>query len=230
MPVKVDHTLQDGGNVGQAMDNHMEIIITSGGGQKKRDNLRVSLANVAKLNKDQIKAEDFLDGKTKEQKALMLQADILITAVWNAAKSAAKEKDNDINLKKFKVGTDKPHSVTAMSALVDYLSDVVVEYHDVLVANGMREDEITSLPALFAALVASEAAQENAKKLRKAATGRRDNAARELQATITGIREYAKNVFKNSPDILEEFKPIKRGGKNKKNPPPPAPSGEPPQK
>ena len=45
MPVKVDFVLEDASGVGQAMDNHMDIIITRGDGQKKRDKLKADIAN-----------------------------------------------------------------------------------------------------------------------------------------------------------------------------------------
>ena len=43
--------------------------------------------------------------------------------------------------------------------------------------------------------------------------------------TVSGIRSYAANVFKNDPAALEEFKPIPKGrGKAAKKPPEPPPN------
>jgi hypothetical protein len=228
MPVRVDYVLEDASGVGKAMDNHIEIIKTRGNGQKKRDSLAEGIANVTKLNSDQMRAQNFLDNKTSEQNDLMQQATKVITGIHNAAKSAAKDPDNRINLKVFKVGVDTPQSVKGMTSMLDYFSGVVAEHHDVLVANGMTEEDIASVPALYASLIGGNAAQENAKKLRNGATERRDDAAKALQQTITGIREYAKNVFKDDPAILEEFKPIPKGRGKGKNKPPNSSGGDKP--
>ncbi len=224
MPVIVDNVLEDAGGAGKAMDNHIDIIIARGG-QKKRDNLAAGITSLTKLNTGQIKAQDFLDTKTREQDEWMVQANSVLGSIRNAAKSASKDPENKINLTTFKIGVDTPQSVKAMTSWLDYFSGVVVENHDVLLANGMTEEEIASVGTLYASLIAANAAQENAKKLRNAATERRDYAAKALQQTVSGIRDFAKNVFKNDKAALEEFKPIPKGrGRGKNKPPePPAP-------
>lgn len=223
MPVTVDYVTEDANSVGKAMDNHIELIKTRGSGQKKRDDLAAAIANLTQLNTGQINSQNFLDIKTKEQNSLMGKAQDLIMGIRKAAKSASKESGGNVNLKVFRIGTDVPHSVKAMTSMLDYYSDVVVEHHDMLIANGMTEEEIAGVPALYASLVAADAAQENAKKLRNNATERRDKAARDLQQIVSGIRSYAANVFKNDRAALEEFKPIPKGrGRAKSKPAEPA--------
>jgi len=224
MPVKIDYVLEDANVFKKATDNHTDVISISGDGQKKQAALAAGISNLTSLNTAQIMAENFVGQKTAEQNTLMQNADDLLTEIQNAAKSASKDKSNNISLKVFKIGTDKPDTVKGMTSWLDYFSDVVVQYHDILAANGMTGDDIAGVHTLYVSLVASNAAQENAKKLRNAATARRDNAATALQQTVAGMRSYVKNVFKGDPSTLEEFKPIPKGrGKGGAAPNPPAP-------
>ncbi len=224
MPVKIDYVLEDASAFNQAVNNHMDVISISGDGQKKQANLATCISNLVSLNTAQIKSENFVEQKTAEQNALMQNSDDLITEIQNAAKSASKDKTNDISLKVFKVGTDKPNSVKGMTSWLDYFSDVVVQYHDILAANGMTENDIAGVHTLYVSLVASNAAQENAKKLRNAATARRNDAATTLQQTVAGMRNYVKNVFKGDSSTLEEFKKPIPKGRGKVATPAPAPA------
>lgn len=222
MPVKVDNILQNASVIDFAMGNHMDVLNTRGDGQKKRDALKAAIRNLISLNGAQMNAQNFMERKTHEQDELLKQAGGLVAQIQNSAKSAARDKGNNVNLKMFKVGMDKPRSVKGMTALLDYFSDVVVQYHDILIANGMSEEDIASVLELYASLIAVDATQENAKKLRSAATARRNEAAVELQRMLAGIRNYATTVFKGNNAALEEFKPIPKGrGKAKKPAVPP---------
>ncbi len=222
MPVKVDNAIDEAVGLAKGIDNHPDVISARSDGKQKMDKLHADTADLVNKNSAQKAAQMTAEQKTKEQDDLMKDAERAVTQIQNAAKSAFPGKE--VTLKEFKVGMNKPNSVKAMIALLAYLAGGVQKYSEDLLANGLTQDDITNLSNLYAILVGAEAAQENAKKLRNAATAIRDAAAAKLRETVSATRSYLKAVFKDDPAALEEFKSIvKARGKATPKPPAPAP-------
>ena len=208
MPVKVDDVVEDGKGLDQAMGNHKDMIIEKGEGQKKWDKLRAAIDDLVKKNSAQVSAQTVMEQRTKEQDDAMRAAQEIVSQVQNAARS---EFEGDrTKLKEFKIGTARPTAVKGMITLLDYFTGLVQKYSDVMLANGMTQDDLAAVSTVYARLVTADAVQENAKRLRNAATKTRDTALVSLKRTIGATRSYAKVVFKNDKAALEEFKSISR--------------------
>lgn len=225
MPVKVDDVLEQAKGLGQALDNHKAVIITKGNGQKKIDDLNSSYQNLIKNNSSQVAAETFMEQKTQEKNNAIQAGLGVVTQIQEAAKSAFE--GDKVKEKEFRIGADKPQSAKGLTTLLDYLTGVVQKYSDVLIANGMTQDDIANVSTVYANLIAADAVQKNAAKLRNAATEARDSALAALKTKITATRNFAKVAFKGDQAALEEIKPIPNTRAKGKPPAPPAP--EPPQ-
>lgn len=208
MPAKVDEVLQNANGLKRAVDNHEDVIISRAEGQKKRDKLDADIQDLATKNSAQAAAQFAMEQRTRDQDSAMRNASVTVTFFQNAARSAF---TNRVTLKEFKIGANKPSSVKAMVTLLAYLTGVVLKYRAELLANGVTEEDITSLSTVYANLIAADAVQENAKKLRNAATKSRDASLSTLIKTMASTRAYAKVIFKDDKAALEEFKPISRG-------------------
>ena len=225
MPVKVDEVVEDGKGLDQAMGNHKDVILAKGEGQKKRDKLEAAVNDLVRKNTAQVNAQNALEQRTKDQDEVMRAALENISQVQNAAKSAFE--GDKIKQKEFKIGTSKPTAVKGMITFLDYFTGIVQKYSDILLANGMTQSDIDEVSAVYAKLVTADAIQENAKKLRNAATKTRDAALASLKRTIGATRSYAKVVFKNDKAALEEFKSISRARGRSRTKPPGSSTGQP---
>ncbi|HUI29003.1 MAG TPA: hypothetical protein VLX91_02210 [Candidatus Acidoferrales bacterium] len=213
--------------LGKALDNHKDIIITRGNGQKRIDDLISSHDNVVKSNSSQIASETQLQDRTAEKNDAVKSVKDAVALVDEAAKSAFE--DDPAKQKEFRIGAVKPKSDEGWVTYMDYMTGPVHMNSDALIANGMTADDVANFPMLYANLVAAIAAQKNAAKVRNAATKTRDAAVRALGKKITTTRNFAKAAFKGNAAALEEIKPIKipRGRSAKPAPPVPEPPTSP---
>jgi prophage DNA circulation protein len=187
------------------------------------------LSAVINKSSTQKAAHETLTQNTASQNSAIQNGLSMVTKIQNAAKSAFGK--NKTKLREFKIGTDKSKSVSKLSQLLDYLAGVCTKYHSDLIENGLTEEDFAAISATYANLVTADTVQEHSKKLRNVATETRDDAVAALQEEMFKIRSFAKSAFAGNKALLEEFKPIKKGGRRGGGTSPtPPPATEPPQK
>lgn len=232
MAQTIGEVVEDGQSLQLTMQTHKADMIAKGFKEIRFQNFDDMLNAVIKKNSTQKAAHETLSQNTATQNSAIQDGLNMETKIQNAARSAfGKDK---AKLKEFKIGTAKSKSVSKLSQNLDYLAGVCTKYHDELVENGMTEDDFTALSTTYANLVTADTVQEHSKKLRNVATETRDDSVAALQEEMFKIRSFAKSAFAGNKALLEEFKPIKKGGRRggttpAEPPAPPAPSGEPPQ-
>jgi len=187
-------------------------------------------AVVSKSSTQNAAHKTLLQNTAAQNKAIQDGID-MIAKIRNAARSAfGKDKTK---LKEFKIGDRESKNVSRVSQSLDYLAGACTKNHDDLIENGLTEDDFAAISTVYANLVTADTVQEHSKKLRNVATETRDDAVTALQEEAFKIRSFAKSAFAKDKAMLEQFKPIKKGGKRgggtSPTSPPPAPSGEPPQ-
>ncbi len=112
-----------------------------------------------------------MEQKTQAKNGAIQSAQDVITQIQEAAKSAFP--GDKVKAKEFRIGVEKPKSAKELITLLDYLTGVVQKYSDVLIQNGMTQDDIANVSTVYANLIAADAVQKNAAKLRNAATATR---------------------------------------------------------
>lgn len=157
----------------------------------------------------QQKAEKEVEDKTAALNALVAITQKTISEVKSAAKSAY---GNDArNLNKFNVGASVPKTVKNLVPLCEYMNELIGEKKTDLMKNGLKQTKIDSLISAETELSTLDEAQESAKKISKLRTTERNKAAKTLKDIMSRIRNFAKACFTDSPEILEQFKPIPKG-------------------
>lgn len=228
MPIEVDDVVQEASAVRTGpMEKYKAELAGKGYGEARVSKFDSSLDDLLKKDSAQKAAQAALLQRTQDQDTAIDGAIAMITKFQNAGKAAYGR--DKVRLKEFKVGTDKPRSVGRLLTMLEYFTGLAGKYSVDLLANGLTEDDLSGLSTVYGALVAADATQENAKKLRNAATGTRDTALSVLKEEVFKVRKLAQVVFSGNKAVLEEFKPIQKGrGKGGTKPPTPPP--EPPQK
>lgn len=221
MPVIVDDMLEQANGLAKGLDNHKEIIIARPNGQKKIDDLNSSHEDLIKKNSSQIAAENFMEQKTAEKDNAIQAVKDTIAQIHEAVQSGFP--DDKVVQKEFRIGIGTPKSAKGLTTLLDYLTGPVQKYKDVLLENGMTPEDIDNVSVVYASLIAADALQKNAIKLRNAATTTRDSSLTALRAKITATRNFAKAALKGNKAALEEIKPIKKARGKSAKPAPPAP-------
>ena len=214
MPVTLDELIQDAQALRSVTEKYKSEFSERGYGEARLAGYNEVLAEVLGRDAGQRSAQETLRQRTAEQDAAIQKAYAMISMLQNAAK-AAYGRDKTI-LKEFKVGTDKPRGVKELITMLEYLTSVAQRHVTKLLLNGMAQEDIQELSSTYARLVAADAAQENGKKLRNAATEMRDEAAKELQEEVFKARKFAQVRFAGDRAKLEEFKPIARTGRRRK--------------
>lgn len=163
----------------------------------------------------QQRAVKFAQSKTADQDTLIKEITAVIKMVQNAAKSAFGKDEQKLKL--FKVKERIPTSVKGLRSLCEYLKEMVAEQNEILLKNGLSQEDIDSLGLASSNLTTVDAEQENAKKLQVKATLTRDNAAANLKDQTFRVRSFAQACFAKNPAVLIEFEPITKGhgGKRK---------------
>ncbi len=228
MPIEVDDVVQDANALRTGpMEKYKAELAAKGYSEARLGKFDASLDNLLKKDSAQKTAQAALLQKTQEQDAAINTAIAVITKFQNAGKAAFGR--DRVRLKEFKVGTDKPKSVGGLITMLEYFTGVAGKYTAELLANGLTEDDLSGLSTVYGALVAADASQENAKKLRNAATSTRDGVLSILKEEVFKVRKLAQVVFAGDKAVLEEFKPIQKG-RGKATPKQPTGDQQQPQK
>lgn len=209
MADKVDYAIQDCEQLEIAVVNNLDGMKQKGFTDARKEGLTSIKESVILKNAAQQKAVKLVAAKTVEQNTAMEAVSRIIQKIRDGAK-AAFDSDNPA-LKLFKVGEQMPVMVKKMRSLCEYLAPIVLEYTDILLQNGLVQEDIDLFHSASGNLIAADASQENAKKLQKAATINRDLELEKLIKEKTKVRAFAKTCFSGRPDILVQFKPIPRG-------------------
>ncbi|MCL5028549.1 MAG: hypothetical protein M1480_05960 [Bacteroidetes bacterium] len=210
MAIKIDHQIQDCDFLLKAVDGNRTAMTAKGFTEAKYTSL--TSAKMALIMKEaaQQKAVKLVDDKTAEQNESIKTVTGIIQQVKNSGKSAY-GKDARL-LKIFKVGETIPASVGALRSQCEYFTALVLEHHDVLLENGLTQEDIDALNSSYGLLVSADASQENAKKLQVSATMMRDDASKKLKDQTFKTRSFAQTCFAKNPEILVQFKPLPKGG------------------
>ncbi|HUI30369.1 MAG TPA: hypothetical protein VLX91_09135 [Candidatus Acidoferrales bacterium] len=227
MASTVGEIAEDAETLQLTMQTHMADMIAKGFKQIRFQNFGDKIKAVVAKSSTQKAAHETLSLNTVSQNAAIQEGLNMETKIQNAGKSAfGKDKTKQ---KEFRIGAPKSKSVSKLAQNLDYLAGVCTKYHDELIENGLTEDDFTALSTTYANLVTADAVQEHSKKLRNVATETRDDAVADLQEEVFKIRSFAKSAFAGNKALLEEFKPIKKGGRKSATPPPQPPAPEPTQ-
>ena len=222
MAESISDLTEDAQSLQLTMQTHKDELVTKGFKDTRFQDFSDALNAVIKKSSTQTAAQSTMVQSTDDQNSAIKDAIAIAAKVQNAARSAFGK--NKPKMKEFKVGTRKTRSVSQLSQLLDYLAGVCTKYHDELVENGMTADDFADLSSAYATLVTTDAVQEHSKKLRNVATDTRDDSVASLKDQMFKVRSFAKSAFAGNKALLEEFKPIKRGGKRgAATPPPPVP-------
>jgi hypothetical protein len=90
------------------------------------------------------------------------------------------------------------------------------KYNSELLGGGLTDDSLANVSKVYAELVAADAIQENAKKLRTIATEARDEAESALREEVFKMRKFAAARFVNDKAKLNEFTSVLRNHDKKK--------------
>ncbi len=220
MPIEVDDVVQDANAFRTGpMEKYKAELAAKGYSEARVGKFDAALDDLLKKDAAQKAAQAALLQKTQDQEVAIDASIAMITKFQNAAKAAFGR--DKVRLKEFKVGTDKPRNVGRLVTMLEYFTGLAGKYSVELLANGLTQDDLSELSTVYGALVAADASQENAKKLRNASTVTRDAALSVLKEEIFKARKLAQVVFAKNKAVLEEFKPIPKG-RGKAAPKPPA--------
>lgn len=215
MAVKIDFLLQDSEALLQVIDSNRTAMNEKGFSEASYNAFINAKENLRVKELAQQKAVRFLGDMTAEQNSTINHVAELLRMIRNAARSAYG--NDERNLKLFKIGEVIPVSVKKLRPMCEYTMGLVMEKSEILLQNGLTQDNIDDLNTSYGKLVAVDANQENAKKLQKAATQSRDDAAENLRDKMFRVRNFAKVCFAGNNEILLQFRPIAKATSGKTN-------------
>ncbi len=215
---------ENASNLKLTMDAHKDEMVAKGFKEVRLQNFADLMDSVTRKISLQKAAQDTMMANTESQNIAIQQARTVIRKIQNAGK--AKFGLNKTKQKEFKIGANTSNGVGKTAELLDYLAAVCTKYHDDLIESGLTEEDFAAITPTYANLVTADSIQEHSKKLRNVATDARDAAVTALEEEMFKIRSFVKAAFANNKALLEEFKPIKKGGR-KSSPETPAPTPSP---
>jgi hypothetical protein len=225
MPISLDQLIEDAQTLRNPITKYQTILEQKGFDKARRDELDAAIQEVIAKDSAQKEANKSLDQLTQAQEKAIDDGLAVIVLMQNAAKSAFG--DDKAKLKEFGVGEKKRRNASTLRTTLEYMNGVAVKYKAVLLKNGMTQQEIDSIPTICNALAQADEIQENAKKVRNAATKARDKAAEVLEKVVYKARKFALAAFSKELEKAEEFKKIarskKRGSGSDTSPPAPSP-------
>ncbi len=207
----VNDTSEEASNLNLTMNTRKEEMIAKGFKEVRINNFANLIDSVTRKGSLQKAAHDTMIQNTESQNKFLEEGQTIIRKIQNAGRSAFGK--NKTKLKEFRIGSNASKSVGKISPLLDHLAGVCTKYHDELVENGLTEEDIASITPAYANLVTADSIQEHSKKLRTVATQTRDEAVAALEEEMYRIRSFAKSAFAGNKGLLEEFKPIRKGGR-----------------
>jgi len=221
----IDYLLQDAGALILAVDNNREAMNAKGFKETAYTALTAARQDLSIKETAQQKAVELAASKTAEQDEAIKNVQQRIQNVRNAAKSAYGK--DEAKLRPFKIGEQLTASVKKLSTSCQYLGGLLLEQHDILLENGLTEEDVTGIHNAGGTLAAADTVQEHAKKLKEAATLARNTAAENLKDKMFRTRNFAKACFAGNKELLIQFKPIPKlkggSGKDDEDAKPPEP-------
>ena len=214
MAAKIDYQIQDCEALILAINSNKSAMTAKGFTEANYTALIDAKENLRMKEVAQQNAVKLVADKTAEQDKAIVEITELIKRIKSSAKSAYG--NDERSLKLFKVGEATPTSVKKLRPLCEYMTGLILEQHEILLQNGLTQEDIDELNSAYGKLVAVDASQENAKKLQTAATLTRDEAAEKLKDKMFRVRNFAKACFAKNPEILLQFKPIAKGAGGRK--------------
>ncbi len=205
----IDYVLQDAATLLEVITANRDLLRSKGFTEAREEVINNAYNEAKQKNGAQIKALKLVNEKTNEQDIAFDNFLQLVVKVQNAAKSAFN--GNSGMLKKFRIGDKQPGSVKALTTWGEYFSGLILEYDDILLENGLVQDDLTAFNTAYSQLLAVDAAQESAKRLQVSATIARDAAIKKLKDQIVRVRNFAKAAFAGNPELLVQFKPMPKG-------------------
>jgi hypothetical protein len=225
MPVSLDQLIEDAQTLRKAITKYESILEQKGFDKNRRDEFDQALQEAVAKDSEQKEASNVLARHTQAQEKAIDDSLATINLVQNAAKSAF---GNDkAMLKEFSVGAKKQRSASSLRTMLEYLIGIAQKNKAVLLKNGMTQEDIDSIQATCDGLTQADEVQENAKKVRNAATKVRDKAADKLENIVFKTRKFALAAFSKDLEKAEEFRKITRA--SKRGSPEPTPTASPPK-
>ncbi|PIP76293.1 MAG: hypothetical protein COW85_14990 [Ignavibacteria bacterium CG22_combo_CG10-13_8_21_14_all_37_15] len=209
MTVIIDYLVQDSEALLKAVNNNRAAMQAKGFDENSYQAFKTAKEELTAKETAQQKAVKFAQNKTAAQDTLIAEITAVIKTVRNAAQSAFGKDVQKFKL--YKVKERIPTTVKGLRSLCEYLKDLVTQQNEILLKNGLSQEDIDSLGLASSNLIAVDAEQENAKKLQVAATLTRDTASAKLKDQVFRVRNFALACFAKSPAILVEFEPIPKG-------------------
>ncbi|MCX6170593.1 MAG: hypothetical protein NTX65_14720 [Ignavibacteriales bacterium] len=214
MAIKIDYLLQDCEALIQTIDDNRSAMTAKGFSDSNYTALIDAKENLKSKEAAQQKAVKLVGDKTAEQNLSITEVTNLIKKIRNSARSSYG--NDERNLKLFRIGELIPTSVKKLRPMCEYLSGLILEKQEMLLQNGLMQEDIDELNSAYGKLVSVDASQENAKKLQVTATLMRDEAAEKLKDKMFRARNFANACFSKNPEILIQFKPIAKGAGGRK--------------
>ena len=209
MSEKIDYLVQDNAALLEAIDGNRAAMDAKGFTDARYTALVSAKDDLIQKEAAQQRAVKLVVEKTAAQNDSIKSVAGIIQQIKEAAKSAFGK--DPAKLRLFKVGDKIPGSVKSLRSVTEYITQLALEYHDTLLANGLTQEDIDALNSSYGLLVSTDASQENAKKLQATATAVRNDAADKLKDLMLRTRSFAKSCFAKNPEILLQFKPIPKG-------------------
>jgi len=229
MNKKVSEETQDGNALDQTITRNIADLQKKGFDTEDQTTLQSCIEDTVEKERAQNVADKDLNDKTAEQNAAVQETTTLIKKVRNAALTGYSTDKRTLAL--FNAGINKklPDSVNGVRTECVYLNTVIPGRETVLLKSGLQQEDITLVINAPARIVAIDKSQEDAKKIREAATLARDLSVKALKAIKKKIRNFVKTAFADNSVMLVQFEPIPKGRGGSSTPPPEDPPTPPAQ-
>lgn len=206
MALSVDNVLHEAQAIQPLLQKYQSEMSAGGFGPERTMAFQNSVEDALTKDTAQRSAQAIMLQRTQEQNAAAHRSAVLITMIQNAAKSAFY--NDKVRLKEFRVGMPRIRGAKDLLTVMEYFTAIAKKYEADLLANGIRKEDLDSAADSYTTLATADGLQENAKKLRNAATLARNAAVKKLREEVFRIRKFALARFALDPVRLEEFKSV----------------------
>ncbi|MBN1363987.1 MAG: hypothetical protein JW976_04190 [Syntrophaceae bacterium] len=204
MPITVDKTVQDANVLLNVVDKYQTQLGEFGVSPDEIASVREQVEALLTADALQKEATNVIRTRTSGQSAKIRESINLIRNIRTAAKAVYGR--NAEVLKEFHIGIDIPRIVSKLITELNYMNEVATRQSAELATRGIKDSDLAQMTALAAELTAIDAGQETAKRERVTATADRKTALQSLRDSLFRLRQTAELCFRNSPEILKEFK------------------------
>jgi hypothetical protein len=210
MAASFDYQLRDSYTLKSAVDTNLTAMKAKGFSDSSLTQFVEVIENLRVKEAAQQKAAKLFTSKVTDQTSALEKVGNVIKKIRNAAKSAYGKDERKLKL--FKCDQKIPTSIGALITSCEYVCGLVLQEHDILLANGVTQEDIDFLNSSVGILTAASASKESALKLQKGATVVRDDASAKLKDKVFRIRKFAEACFDSNKEILLQFQPIPKLG------------------